>query len=105
MTFENFTCPLVTEVLKVVLDTKKCLDLFDAEDLIGCTRDALKTNARKDGERIATELIAANEVLSIVGNTIGIDQATTALFVAFEAGRRFEREKISIDELTRMMGE
>lgn len=101
---ERFECPIVQAVLNVILNERGCLYLFEQEDMIGCTFDDIRgPQGNRQANRIAGALRALDQVVDILAKILSIDRQTTALFVTFEAGRRYEREKISLEDLERMM--
>jgi hypothetical protein len=102
---EQFDCPLVTAVLSVILHEKGCLYLLDQEELIGCSREALEIDPYNQAKRIARALRVTDEIMEMLERIIGVDKKTISLFVAFEAGRRYEREHASLAELEKMFRE
>lgn len=100
---EKFDCPIVKAVLNVVVNEEGCWKLFDQEELIGCTREALRADPIGESARIIKALKVTEQILQMLEELLGIKQSTVSLFVAFEAGRRFEREQVSLAELEKMM--
>jgi hypothetical protein len=100
---EKFDCPIVKAILNVVVNEEGCYKLFDQEELIGCTREALRLDPVGQSARIVKALKVTDQIIEMLEGLLHIKKETVSLFVAFEAGRRFEREQVSLAELEKMM--
>ena len=94
-----FPNPFATSVFRLFNDKDACHKVFDSPELVGITEPITSLETRK----LIMMFEAIDMLLQVISEKCEVAYPIAKALLMFEAGRRFEREQVSISELEKMM--
>lgn len=95
-----FPNPFATSVFRLFNDRDACFKVFDSPELVGITEPITSLETQK----LIMMFEAIDMILETISQKCEVAYPIAKALLMFEAGRRFEREQVSISELEKMMG-
>lgn len=94
-----FPNPFATSVFRLFNDKAACLQVFDDPGIVGIVEPITSLETRK----LIMMFEAIDMLIEVISEKCQVAYPIAKSLLIFEAGRRHEREQVSISELEKMM--